>query len=104
MTKKSKQNNKASQVLHNQEFRETAIKLALAGDRPISEVASELEIPAKRLYAWVTAWKNKNSKPVGNGKVSADDELRRVLKRNKELELEVEILKKASAYFARTLL
>lgn len=104
MTKKSKHNNKAPQGLYNQEFRETAIKLALAGDKSIAEVASELGLPAKRLYAWVSARKKKYSQPTGSSKDSTEDELRRLQKRNKQLEQEVEILKKAAAYFAKTLL
>ncbi len=41
MCKKTKPN-KAQQATYNQEFRETAIKLALAGDKPMTEVAGEL--------------------------------------------------------------
>jgi len=105
MVKKRKPNN-ALQPAYNQEFKETAIKLALAGDRPVSQVASELGIPPSRLYDWVKAWKKKSAKVNGaeTGKRSGDDELRRLQKRVKELEQENEILKKASAYFAKTLL
>ena len=107
MSKKIKPN-KFQQTAYNQEFRETAVQLALAGDKPISEVASELGMPVKRLYAWVSAWKKKNGNYAGSKasgtKVSAEDALRTLQKRNRELELEVEILKKASAYFARTML
>jgi transposase-like protein len=39
MTKKKKPNN-MPQTAINQEFKETAIKLALAGDKPISQVAT----------------------------------------------------------------
>ena len=106
MAKKQKPN-KRSQTAYNQEFRETAIKLALAGDKPMTEVATELGVPVKRLYMWVSAWRkkhgNSSSKPFGT-KGSGEEELRRLQKRNKELELENEILKKAAAYFAKTLL
>jgi transposase-like protein len=64
-----------------QEFRDTAVQLALSGNKSTAEVARELGIPAWKLYGWVQ---------------NAD-------KRNKELELEVEILKKAAAYFAKNL-
>jgi len=106
MAKKTKPNNR-QQATYSQEFKETAIKLALAGDRPIKDVASELGLPAKRLYDWINAWKKKNggTHNTRNGSEgSANDELRRLQKRCKQLELENEILKKASAYFARTLL
>jgi transposase-like protein len=103
MNKKTKQKN-VPQTAYNQEFRETAIKLAMAGNKTIAEVANELGLPAKKLYAWVGAWKRKHSQPVAQVKGTADEELRKALKRNKELEVENEILKKAAAYFARTLL
>jgi len=103
MAKKRKPT-KAPKAAFNQEFRETAIKLAVAGDKSIAEVARELGLPEWKLYAWVKDWKKQNIKTAGNGKGTADDELRKLQKRNRELELEVEILKKASAYFARTLL
>jgi transposase len=103
MTKKSK-HNKALQQVHNQEFRETAIKLALTGNKAISEVAGELGLAPKLLYSWVSAWKKKNGQVTASNKNPASDELQRLQKRNKQLELEVEILKKAAAYFAKTLL
>ena len=104
MTKKTKPT-RAPQAAYNQEFKDTAIKLAVAGDKPIADVATELGVSAKTLYAWVSAWKKKSgSHHKSNGKGSANDELAKLQKRVKELEQENEILKKASAYFARTLL
>lgn len=103
MAKKAKQS-KAEQSAYTQEFRETAIKLALTGERPMMEVANELGIKPKTLYSWVSVWKKKNSRLSNTGKGSAEIELRELQKRYKQLELENEILKKASAYFAKTLL
>ncbi len=98
-------NRKRVNSTYTKEFKETAIKLALAGDKPIAEVARELGLSDKTLYAWLTAWKKKNGKhaPVA-GKDNAEDELRKLQKRYRDLELENEILKKAAAYFAKTLL
>ena len=89
----------------DQEFRETAIKLAVAGNKSIATVARELEMSPKMLYAWVSAWKKKNGDNITTkDKGSSEDELRKLKKRYRELELENEILKKAAAYFAKTLL
>ena len=63
-----------------------------------------LGLPGWKLYDWVKAWKKKEGKAAAGGKGSAEDELRKLQRRNKELEMEVEILKKAAAYFAKTLL
>jgi transposase len=95
--------NKKDRSVYTQEFRETAIKLALVGNKSIAEVARELGLSEKRLYSWVSAWKKKNGKELpATG--SSDDELRRMQRELKELRLENEILKKATAYFAKTLL
>jgi transposase-like protein len=88
-------NRKQQKLKYTQEFRETAIKLALTGNKSVAEVARELELPDWKLYNWVQSWKKKNDK--GDGKGSVDDELRKLQKRNKELETENEILKKAAA-------
>jgi transposase-like protein len=109
MPKRSKKPNKqngteqSAKAAYSEEFRETAIKLATAGEKSIADVARELGLPEWKLYGWVQSWKKKNGKE-GSGKNSVEEELRRLQKRNKELEQENEILKKASAYFARTLL
>ena len=88
----------------NREFRETAVKLALAGDKPIAQVAREMEVPEKSLYAWVNSWKKRNQKISQKVTASSEERLKQLEKRNKELEMENEILKKAAAYFAKTLL
>jgi transposase len=102
--KKTTKPAKTQKTAYNEEFRDTAIKLALAGNKSTAEVARELDLPVWKLYAWVQTWRKKNPGTAINGKGSADDELRKLQKRNKELEQEVEILKKAAAYFAKTLL
>jgi|SRR5277367_2654657 transposase len=99
MTKK-----KPSKTAYTEEFRETAIKLALEGNKATAEVARELGLPEWKLYGWVQSWKKKNSKASITSKDASGEELRKLQKRNKELEQEVEILKKAAAYFAKTLL
>jgi len=98
-------NKKQARSAYTQEFKETAIRLALSGDKPIAEVARELQLSDKTLYAWLTAWKKKNGKNTPHGgKGNAEEDLRKLQKRYRELELENEILKKAAAYFAKTLL
>lgn len=97
-------NKKQQRTTHTQEFRETAIKLALEGNKTIAEVARELGLPEWKLYGWVQSWKKKSDQAATASKGSAEEELRKLQKRYKELEQENEILKKAAAYFAKTLL
>jgi len=92
MSKKSK---------HSQEFRDTAVQLALKGDKPVAQVAKELGIDKHLLYSWIKSWKEKHESagPRSNQKQpsSVDEELKELRRKNKQLELENEILKKAAA-------
>jgi transposase len=99
MTRKKQQ-----QIAYTKEFRETAVNLALAGSKTVAEVARELGLPEWKLYGWVQAWKKKNATIEQKSSVSAEERIKQLEKRTKELEQENEILKKAAAYFAKTLL
>jgi transposase len=95
MTKKNRPT-KTAQGTHSQEFRETAIKLAIAGDKSIANVARDLGIPEWKLYGWVQSYRKQQPKQNGKEDSSGAD-LRKLQKRVRELEQENEILKKASA-------
>jgi transposase len=79
------------------EFRENAIRLLKRPGRTVASVAQELKIPAWKLRNWVKESKIKLER-------SSDmDELVRLHNENKRLKEEIEILKKAAAYFAKSL-
>lgn len=99
MKKKNKQETPSQE--HNLEFRQSAVKLALSSDKTIAQVAEELGLPKWRLYGWIKASKKAELKK--NGKSSENSELLKLQKRVKELEMENDFLKKATAYFAKTL-
>lgn len=81
--------------LKDAEFKQMAIQLALRGDRKLSVVARELNIPYARLRGWVRKHRLKDA----NLKASPD--YRKLEQENKRLKEENEILKKAAAYFAK---
>jgi transposase len=94
---------KKKKAAHTEEFKETAIRLALAGDKSTAEVARELGLPEWKLYGWVQSWRKRHAQ--GDAKASpASEQLAKLQKENKRLKEENEILKKAAAYFAKTLL
>jgi transposase len=97
-----KKQGKAKQGNYSQEFRETAVQLAVAGDKSVAAVAKELGIPDWKLYGWVSAWKKQHGKS-GEKPGSAVDEIAKLKKELRQLKEENEILKKAAAYFAKTL-
>jgi transposase len=91
---------------HPPEFRQRAVELANQrdghGDRvtPVAQIARDLGIADSCLRNWIRQDEVKTGKRDGP---TADErkELADLRRRNKVLEMEVEILKRASAYFAR---
>ena len=72
------------------------------GDRGIGEVARDLDLTETALREWVKR-ADEEAAPLTAGALSAveREELLRLRKQVKRLEMEREILKKAAAFFAR---
>jgi transposase-like protein len=82
------------------EFRDNAVAMARAGDIPVGQLAKELGISESGLRRWIAqADVEEGARPGMTRSESA--ELAALRRRNRVLEQEVEILKRASAYFAR---
>jgi len=93
---------------HTKEFKESAIQLVLNSKEEIKIIAQDLGMNAKTLYNWVYNYKRDNNLSTYNRtssktniKESAEEELRRLRKENRILKQERDILKKATAYFAK---
>jgi transposase len=85
---------------HPPEFRQRAVELARLREKPVAEIARDLGISDSCLRNWIAqADVNDGTRPG----LSSDEraELVALRRKNRVLELEVEILKRASAYFAR---
>ena len=98
---------------YTQEFKDSTIQLVLNSNESTIKIAEDLDVHEKTLYAWVRAYKESNGIEVprqGKGKKSSiikesdSEELRRLRKENKLLKQERDILKKATAYFAKEIL
>ncbi len=81
------------------EFKQEAIALVSEQGYSVVEAAASLGITDKLLYNWVTKHKKDNEA----GALSSDEraELNKLRKENKRLQMEREILKKASQFFAK---
>lgn len=90
----------AKKDAYPREFKERAVALFRAGDRKKEELARELGISPTSLHNWVRQASIDAGEITG---VTKDDraELVRLRRENRRLELEVEILKRAAAYFAK---
>ena len=83
------------------EFREQAVK-RVKGGQGISAVAQELGISAQTLRNWVKAFDaGKLNGPEAKAVTPEQMELSRVRAENIRLRRELEIVKKAAAYFAK---
>ena len=81
------------------EFKEEAVALVAEQGYSVPEAAKSLGINPNLLYRWKDKIEEKQA-----GTALAEDEraeLARLRKENKELRMEKEILKKASAFFAK---
>ena len=90
---------KRSYKQYPKEFKDEAVALVLEQGYSVPEAATSLGIGTSMLYKW----KELHERHV-EGKALAEDEreeLKRLRKEVKELRMEKEILKKASAFFAK---
>lgn len=86
---------------HPPEFRQRAVELARQGDRPISQIAKSLGISDSCLRNWIAQADADDKGSDGRLTSAEKKELAALRRRNKQLETENEILKRAAAYFAR---
>ena len=93
---------KAIRAKYTPEFKHEAVRMVSAKGS-IAEVARELGLPEQTLFNWVKAGREGRLPAAGSGRaVSAEQmENARLRAQVSRLEMEVEILKKAAAYFAR---
>jgi transposase len=82
------------------EFRERAVELARQRETPVKQLASDLGVSDQTLHNWLKQADIDEGRREG---LTTEEraELVRLRRRNRLLEMEIEILKKASAYFAR---
>lgn len=82
------------------EFKQRAVEMARRREKPIAQLAKELGVAESGLRRWMDqADIEDGHKPGLTGEERK--ELVELRRRNRVLETEVEILKRASAYFAR---
>ena len=95
-----------------QEFRDSTVQLALNSDKSVLQIGIDLGVNSKTIHNWIREYKLANNIKIdarrttqkSTLKESVDDENIRLRAENKILKQERDILKKATAYFAREVL
>lgn len=84
---------------YSKEFKEEAVALVREQGYSVPEAAKSLGLASNMLYRW----KEQIESQLEGKSITVDEreELNRLRKENKNLRMEKEILKKASAFFAR---
>lgn len=84
--------------IYSAEFRAEAVRRVRNSDEPLLTIARDLGVSTGSLKTWVEASRPKPEVPLTDDERT---ELRRLRKENRELKMEREILKKATAFFAK---
>jgi len=87
---------------YSKEFKLDAVSLITEQNYTRADAARSLSVPANMLSRWVKELQSQDGQAFrGNGKLTPEQEENRKLKaRVKRLEMEKEILKKATVFFA----
>jgi len=80
------------------EFKAEAVRLVTATDESVATIARDLGVTVTSLRAWVKAARPEPREPLTDDERSELTRLRREIRR---VEMERDILKKATAFFAR---
>lgn len=84
----------------SREFREKAVSYVIEQNKSMAQAARELGIGATTLGHWVSAARNGGSDSSSPMTPQEREEIRRLRAENRELQMRVELLKKAAAFFA----
>ncbi len=86
--------------VYTEEFKREAVRLSYESGLTIIEVASDLGIGRSTLNTWRREFRDDDS-PVATSEESSEKELSRLRRENQILRAERDLLKKATAFFAK---
>lgn len=86
------------------EFREESVRMVVEDKLSVAEVSRRLQLPEQTIRNWVKAYKEGKLGEIGKGQKEMSSLERELYETKRELarvKMERDILKKATAYFAR---
>jgi transposase len=94
---------------YTKEFKDSTIQLVMKSEQSVLKIGADLGVNPKTIYNWVREYKKANNIPTltkadihkNITKETVEEENRRLRAENKLLRQERDILKKATAYFAK---
>jgi transposase len=86
---------------HPPEFRQRAVELARQGTAPVARIAKDLGISESCLRNWLAQADADESGSQLKPTSAEKKEIAELRRKNRQLEMENDILKRAAAYFAR---
>jgi transposase len=87
--------------IYTLEFKQSSAKLAAESDQPIAQTARDLGINENTLHGWIRKYASRLTSSKEIIEANVYEELKRLKKENARLRQERDILKKATAYFAK---
>lgn len=91
------------QTIYTSEFKESAVKLAIESDQTIAQTARDLGVNPNTLHTWISKY-SKPKTAVERTDEHIYDENKRLKKELAKVTQERDLLKKATAYFAKEIL
>lgn len=85
-------------IRYSPEFKAEAVRLVTTTDTPLKVIARNIGVTATSLRDWVHAARPASAEPLVEDERS---ELKRLRREDEQLRMERDILKKATAFFAR---
>lgn len=86
---------------YNTEFKDRAVGMVISSEKSIPQIAKDLGIKVTTLYTWVSKAKSKDVQSDSQTNEQMFDELKRLKRELAEVKEQRDILKKATAYFAK---
>ena len=94
---------------YTQEFKDSTVQLIMNSDESVIKISKDLDLNHKTVYNWISDYKRENNIQIDSrrtiqkstSKETSDEEIKRLRAENKLLKQERDILKKATAYFAK---
>jgi len=86
----------------NDEYKQQVLELVRTGDKSVSQICRDLDLTESSVRKWIQADQTTNGTMTQNSLSETDQqELERLRSENKRLKTERDILKKATAFFAK---